>query len=570
VEDENVSDQPNVVGINSKELGDALRYWLDPKKKVPCVVAISGAWGSGKSYWWNHYIPTLEIRTTYISLFGVADVSEMEQRLLVASLGIQDPAAETRITKGFQTLGKLAKIGAEAFKDVPGAGIMGSLEGYLGSVVRDAAYSRLEHAVIAIDDLERRSSTLTLEQVLGFVSRLREVWNASVVLILNESRLSDGDKARLNEFREKVIDCDFRFTVTPSSAAKIGLAVNEWAARGATDFAEQVGLCNIRIFQRVDSVLSRLTTAWESTPQLVLDRLAYSVTGIAWAHFSRDENVPTAEQLLQSNSFDAGMKAADKNRVKEPYETTLSKLRWNTDDMDCLVYAVIASGRVPTEEVNRQLRAYMADHDRNESSARMREAWGVYWSTLGNNADEFVNALSAAYSKHVSFASLSELNGVVNILNDLGKVESAHALIDQQIDWWKQHAISREQLDSGFARTTSDSYLEQQLVQLSPDTTPPLTAREVIEFLSKKSGWNPREEAFLIEMSRSDWIAVLENLKLPDIGRAIGSVRAVYQYLKADKRKKITWEQSPLDEALVELGARSTITKLRVDVLLKD
>lgn len=570
MDDENVPDKTNEIGISPAELGDALRFWLDPKKEFPSVVAISGAWGSGKTFWWTHYIPSIQSRNVYVSLFGVADIQELEQRLLAASFGVEDATTEARVTKGLQSLGKLVKIGAEAFKDVPGAGIMSGLEGYLGSVVRDAAYGRLERAVIAIDDLERRSSTLNLEQVLGFVSRLREVWNASVVLILNEFRLSDGDKARLNEFREKVIDCDFRFTITPSSAAEIGLKGNPWASAGATSFAEQVGLCNIRIFQRVDSVLSRLTISPESTPQAVLDRLAYSVTGIAWAYFCRGDEVPTAEQLLQSNSFDAGVKAAEKNRTQEPYEKTLSKLRWNTDDMDHLVYGVVASGRVPTNEVNAQLQAYLLNHDRNESSARLQKAWDMYWSTLEDNADDFAAALYEASCKHVSFASLSELTGTVETLNKLGKSEFARTLVDQQICWWSANEISREKLGSRYSNVTTDIYLEEQLAKLLPDLKSQLTAREVIEFLSRKSGWNPREEAFLIGMSQSDWIAALENLELPDIGRAIGAVRDVYRHLKADKRKNVTWKQSPLDEALMALGARSTIAKLRVDVLLRD
>jgi hypothetical protein len=453
---ENLTDESNEVGISPAELSDALRYWFDPKKETSSVIAISGAWGSGKTFWWTHYIPSTHSRHVYVSLFGVADIQELEQRLLAASFSVEDATTEARVSKGLQSLGKLVKVGAEAFKDIPGASLISGLEGYLGSIVRDAAYARLEHAVIAIDDLERRSSALNLEQVLGFVSRLREVWNASVVLILNETRLSDVDKARLNEFREKVIDCDFRFTVSPAEAAGIGLKDNPWASRGATDFAAKVGLCNIRIFQRVDSVLSRLTISSESTPQAVLDRLAYSVTGIAWAHFCRGDDVPTAEQLLQSSSFDAGVKAAEKNRTQEPYEKTLSKVRWRTDDMDLLVYGVVVSGRVPTVEVNAQLQSYLLDHDRNESAARMQSAWDLYWTTLGDNAEDFSAALHRAYIKHISFSSLSELNGAINVLNELGKSYLARDLIDKQIGWWIEHKISRDSLHSPYSNATKD------------------------------------------------------------------------------------------------------------------
>jgi|GEM_PF-3696281 len=557
-------------GISPAELDDAIRYWLDQNKETPSVVAISGPWGSGKTYWWKHFIESELTRSVYVSLFGISDVKELEQRVLAASFGVDVPLDEERIGKGFQSIGKLVKIGADVFKDVPGSGVLNAIEGYVGSVVRDAAYSRLNRAVVAIDDLERRSSTLALEQVLGFVSRLREVWNASVVLILNEVRLKTEDKTRLDEFREKVIDCDFQFAIAPSTAAEIGLKSNPWALRGATNFAEQVGLCNVRIFQRVDSILSRLVVNPATIPEPVLDRLANSVTGIAWAHFSRASHVPTAEQLLQFNSFAAGVKAADKNRNREPYEETLSKIRWIPDSMDNLVYEIVASGRVPSEEVNKQIQAYLLDHKRNDSSSRMQAAWDMYWSTLRDNANDFSEALSSAYVEHIPFSSLNELSGAVDILEKLEKHELARELVDKQIDWWKANDVSRERLGTWHIGFSAGSYLETKLAQLSPDTKSPLTPAEVLTLLSNKSGWGASEETVLLRTSKSEWIDTLENFDLAGIGTAISSVRSCYAHIKANKRPYVPWETSPLDEALVELGARSKIAQLRVDVLLRD
>lgn len=571
MDDENVPDKTDEIGINPAELGDALRYWLDPKRESSSVVAISGKWGGGKTFWWTHYIPTVQSRNVYVSLFGIADIQELEHRLLAASFGIDDATTETRVSKGLQSLGKLAKFGAETFKDIPGAAIMGGLEGYLGSVVRDAAYSRLERAVVAIDDLERRSSTLKLEQVLGFVSRLKEVWKASVVLILNEPRLSDHDQALLSDFREKVIDCDFQFTVSPLYAATIGLKDHAWAAQSAAEFGERVGLCNVRVYQRANSVLARLPVDYSALPASVQSRLATSVTALCWAQFARAPEVPSVDQLLMfhtmSSAFERG---ADKARKPEPYEKTMSKIAWYADDMDKLVAVVVRTGQVPSEAISKQLNTFLLDHERAQASDRIRAVWDFYRSTLHGDDEELATHLLAAFSECQQYVSVGELSSAAWLLRGLGKSAGADEMINSQIRFWDERNESFSALIESNRFSTTDAYLLEKL-NLQPSKSRYETPEQLFYFFVRNNnGWSPDEEAALLSVTRRAWLDFLEQVTHDQLMPTLVRIRGVYAHLQSQKdARNITWRFSPIDVALRALKYKTKANTRLVRALLE-
>lgn len=569
MDERNVNDNPDEVGINSAELGDALCYWLDPKKQVPSVVSISGAWGSGKTYWWTHYIPTIQSRNVYVSLFGVADTQELEQRLLAASFGIEDGTTEKRVAKGLQSLGKLAKIGAEAFKDIPGAGIMGGLEGYLGSVVRDAAYGRLENAVIAIDDLERKSSTLKLEQVLGFVARLHEVWKAAVVLILNESRLSSDDQTLLNDFREKVIDCDFRFTATAASAAKIGLEGHTWAVQSAADFGERVNLSNIRIYQRASSVLARLPIHYSTLPPSVQSRLATSVIALCWAQFASGPEVPSLDQLLSFHSMSFAVAGiADKTRKSLPHEKTLSKLSWSADEMDNLIAIVVRTGKVPTDAIATQLNAYLMDEARARAHERISAIWTLYRSTLNGDDEALANHIVSTFSECKQYVSVGDVSSAAWLLRALAKSDDANAMIDTQTMFWEQRGDSLRARSVDLLGDT-DKYLLEKL-QERPAQSPYKTIGDLFEFFVKHNdGWNPEEEAALLAYTARDWLNFLGEAKHERFMVALSRIRDVYSLLRGRHKSVVQWRVSPLDVALRALRNKTKMNAKLIPALMK-
>jgi hypothetical protein len=61
---------------------------------------------------------------------------------------------------------------------------------------------------------------MELEEVLGFISELKEQKNCSVVMILNEDELEDNKEA-LDKYKEKVVDYEFSYDPKPSESLEI-------------------------------------------------------------------------------------------------------------------------------------------------------------------------------------------------------------------------------------------------------------------------------------------------------------------------------------------------------------
>jgi hypothetical protein len=64
--------------------------------------------------------------------------------------------------------------------------------GQLFTKARSLYFSLVQNQIVCIDDLDRRSKTLDLRDVLGLISFLREQRGCKVALILNAEKLELG------------------------------------------------------------------------------------------------------------------------------------------------------------------------------------------------------------------------------------------------------------------------------------------------------------------------------------------------------------------------------------------
>ena len=81
----------------------------------------------------------------------------------------------------------------------------------------------VKNQIVTIDDLERKSDSLDIRDVLGLVSQLKEQRGCKVVLLLNDERFRESDEKEFQEQLEKVADVILRFEPTPQEAARIGI-----------------------------------------------------------------------------------------------------------------------------------------------------------------------------------------------------------------------------------------------------------------------------------------------------------------------------------------------------------
>lgn len=179
------------------------------------VILLKGRWGCGKTYFWNHEIKkALEkelvgkgIPVAYSSCFGVESLNKLKSNIISSVLTQKD------------AWDNLSKIGGRfaAF----GKKVLNVAQQRAGVELLDFKIDPLDlysdEFVICIDDIERKSDSIGMKDLLGLISILSEKKNARVVLIANEESLLDEEKGTLNEtdkkdyasFVEKVVSYRF-------------------------------------------------------------------------------------------------------------------------------------------------------------------------------------------------------------------------------------------------------------------------------------------------------------------------------------------------------------------------
>lgn len=164
------------------------------------VILMTGPWGCGKTFLWRtDVLPKLSSPPITVSLFGVDSLAALKTLIMTESLAAHASLPD----KTFATprlASRLVSAGLRRLAD--------STLGTNLSITIDPLHFVDDDLVICLDDIERASSSLPLEAILGVATLLSERKRARVLMVMNEEHLRerDDDAAKVMErFRERVV-----------------------------------------------------------------------------------------------------------------------------------------------------------------------------------------------------------------------------------------------------------------------------------------------------------------------------------------------------------------------------
>lgn len=188
------------------------------KMKTNYAIVISGEWGSGKTYYYEHNLKSLISQTNLItnnnkkytpiliSLFGINSIDDIQTQIVLSLY----PILKNRKAK------LAANLGKALFKGILK---MNGLDEYYNIVseveIDKKDWLKFDELVIVFDDLERISKSLEIEEVIGFVNSLVEHDNVKVLLIANENKIESPDYKKI---KEKVVGNTIEFIANLPSA----------------------------------------------------------------------------------------------------------------------------------------------------------------------------------------------------------------------------------------------------------------------------------------------------------------------------------------------------------------
>jgi len=229
--------------------------------KEPEVLCITGHWGVGKTYAWNHYLKTAQEsksvkleRYSYVSLFGRNSLDDVRTAII-------ENTVDSRVVGEKPSLGSIKSLVAQVTaraKDVSWlASFVPGTTGYATSANR-ILFLLLKDQFVCLDDLERAGSGLNVMDILGLASSLKIEKFCKVVIILNDEFLSGENEKAFKTQLEKVADTVISFEPSPKEAAEIGIdestAFHTWLAENI----QRIGIVNIRIIKKIERFSRRI------------------------------------------------------------------------------------------------------------------------------------------------------------------------------------------------------------------------------------------------------------------------------------------------------------------------
>src|ERR1035441_7426501 len=227
----------------------------------PEVMCFSGRWGVGKTFAWNRFLKDMQGRIalknySYVSLFGVNSPDELKYSIFENSVGSSavglEPSLETLKSNTTEIAERFGKKSLWFIQQLP------KVKSYVTGL-GPVWFLAVKRMVICLDDIERHGKDLSVRDILGLVSLLKEQKRCKVVLILNDEALQEAhDKKEFETYLEKVVDSFVRFAPSPVESAQIALSAMSEANQVLAESCVALGISNIRLIKKVERAVSKI------------------------------------------------------------------------------------------------------------------------------------------------------------------------------------------------------------------------------------------------------------------------------------------------------------------------
>lgn len=530
------------------------------------VLALRGKWGVGKTFSWNRILeeanrggPICRQRYAYLSLFGISSLAELKFSLFEQSIDRQLIGKQPTLATFQDNAAQLSfSLGRKAWRLAISTPYMKSVSPALEAV----SFFSVRDTLICLDDLERRSESLSARDVLGLVSLLKEQRNCKIVLLLNdgEDGLEDFEK-----YREKVVDVELLFDPTAAECAEIAFDSAEPLYQSIGELSQKLDITNIRTLKKIERLVRLVRHKLNNLEPEVVRQIVHSLVLYGWCHYrAGDPSIPPLDYVQKIGYALFGL--GEKENISDEKKAWHSKLQnygyQVTDELDEILARAVKTGYVvdadfdkAAEEKNLQIVAAKA-------TGSFTDAWRTYHDSFDNNQDNVISALYESFKVNAKYITPLNLNGTVQLFRELGEGEKAEELIESFI---KARASEPEIFNlSGYplageitdkkVRDAFDKAYEGASIRESP--------KQVLMRLSDSNGWSHQDEIVLAETTVDEYYELFKTESGDHLTEMVNTCLRFGRFSNANERQKQIAENAA--KALTRIGKESAINALRV------
>lgn len=235
------------------------------------AVALTGEWGIGKTHLWNQLRDENEKvfygkKYAYVSLFGLDSLASLKSAIAIEvhkSVGSNDNIWKKDILKPTKkVLSSLTGSSIGTTSDVRIGLNLGN------NIITNVVFSHLKNTLVCLDDIERKSDSLPMSEIMGLVNYLKNERKCQIVMILHNEQSEDKDY--FDKHKEKVFD---ELLVLDDSLSIVKSIVNSSVFAIYKQFYEIIGIKNLRFYQRVDKSFKLFDKTFPSLSQLSKEQI---------------------------------------------------------------------------------------------------------------------------------------------------------------------------------------------------------------------------------------------------------------------------------------------------------
>lgn len=526
------------------------------------TLALRGPWGVGKTFYWQRVVDERleDRRYGYVSLFGLNSLEEVRSALVTA-LAV-DWVPKGGLRKATRLVPKVTGAATTLFQNVP---YMRTLSAAGGALAGALAFELVRDALLCFDDIERRGPELSMRDVLGLATRLRDERGCDVALILNDEQLdgtdgSRGDAAAFAAYGEKAIDYQVRFEPTVGEAFRIVYPGTEGRERATVEeCCERLRIANVRVVQRIRRAVEELALHLDKRSDRAVDAVVRSAVLMTWGYYDR-ENAPEFARVRRPVSqFARMLHGSDKEDPEaKAWTDLLERYGYYPDSgLDQVIADYVERGYVDEDAFRDALDQIDREAEAGEERARYDEVWRLYRDSFEPNEDAFADALAEATRLYHRQLKVAEFNEAVVMLRKLNRGEAADDAVRDYVRALPDQGI--KSVDAFYSRLfgdyPTDPVFEREALAALSAPKAEMTIEVALRHAAEYDPPGDGPASFLAEQTVEDLAEALRSLRGRELRGAVnwclGTGGGVATRIELSKRTKEALRQIAADAPLL-------------------
>lgn len=480
-----------------------------------CVIALSGKWGTGKTYLWNEI--KAESRddkvknALYVSLFGLSSIDQVKRKLIEAAI----PGAESHggLFDGLKSLFKAGvKAASEHYKALAALNDLNML--LMAPVV-------LRNKLIVIDDIERKHEDLGIDEVLGFIDEYSRQHVSRFLLVLNDDQLSNKDdqKHLWATFREKVIDQEIKLSTSADEAFSIAIGLRSSKYAEAIKKASIIcSLTNIRVVVKVIKVANQIL-ADRDVEEAIQARVVPSIVLFSAIHYRGIDDGPDFTFALNVGNPNRGGMTQDENEEPTPEEKREDGWRMlmqelgihGCDEFEKQLVEFLESGLFEAARIEAVIDRYVAESEAMKAREAARNFLKrEYWDHRVDEAQLVAEAAALPAS-----ARLLDPFVATELQSVLAKLPGGAAIGDAIINGWivgyRESNPSAVNDENPFNNPLHPK-IQAEFAAIRATAQANATVVDACMSVVENSGWGTLEEVAMRQATAADFEAAIREM----------------------------------------------------------